>query len=78
MRNPEMINFFENGFTDETTSPQPKQRNKPSKLAPYGTMINKYWAENKSMQFICDRLKNMNVTCNRSTVWRFINKSLSL
>lgn len=54
-----------------------KRRSRKSKLQPHTELILKFWAAGKSLQFICNRLRQY-ISCARSTVSRFIKKLVSL
>ena len=75
------LNAFEFGFAStkqEQLQEQKKTRNKKSKLEAEGTEVKRLWTEGKSMGFIRNRLKEKGISCARSTVWRYLQKALSL
>jgi hypothetical protein len=51
-----------------------------SKLQPQIETIMKMWSENKSLETIKRKLagEKINIKCERSTIYRFITKTLSL
>jgi len=55
-----------------------KNIDRASKLDPHHELIFKYWGKGKSLGFICRKLEQVSVFCNRSTVWRFIAKKRSI
>jgi hypothetical protein len=80
MKNLDIMSAFSAGPTIQGSSSGiiHKRKNRRSKLQPHAEFILKFWASGKSLQYICDRLRAKSILCHRSTVSRFLKKSVSL
>ncbi len=81
-KNTEIIDTYIDGPNTKDTcqSTVPKKRVRHSKLEQQAELIMKFHFQGRSNQFICDRLRKekKSIECNRTTIYRFIKKSLSL
>ena len=79
MRINEIIDAYVSGPNVKESNTMKKTRKQiESKLLPYAEWINKYRAESRSLQYICDRMTQNNICCNRSTLLRFLRKQREL
>ena len=83
MNGDESLIAFEYGFPSSRLEKVQDQktkrtRKKKSKLDAAEDEIKKWWVDGRSLGFIRDRLKNKGISCERSTVQRYLKKALSL
>lgn len=79
MNNADITNAYTLAPPSESTIAKKinRKKRKQSKLDPEAEMIKKYWAEGRSNEFICGRLRQKGIYCNRSSVWRYLNTFLA-
>jgi len=81
MDNERVMQAFANGLNSHESCPSITKKRKPrrSKLQPHSVLIFKLWVTGKSMRFIKEILLSKHaISCERSTVQRFIANSISL